>query len=103
MIEWTEVDKTEAQRKDVIVHRSGVSSENFDDKGLPTDIHLVRYDLDGKTYCDAVRANKKSDIFDVYYDKITPKGGKVIDIKCGYGNIRPNLWKGDEDKSKSKT
>ena len=103
MIEWTEFDKTEARRKEVLFFRLGVSPQNFDDKGMPTDVHLVRYDLDGTTYCDAVRANKMSDIFDVYYDKITPTGGKVIDIKSGYGTIKPKLWTSDEDKAKSKS
>ena len=92
MIEWNEVDKAEARRREVIFFRLGVSPEDFDDKGMPTDVHLIRYDLDGTTHCDAVRANKMADIFDVYYDKISPEGGKVIDIKSGFGTIKPKLW-----------
>ena len=100
MIEWTEFDKTEARRREVLFFRLGVSPESFDDKGMPTDVHLIRYDLDGTTHCDAVRANKMSDIFDVYYDKITPQGGKVIDIKSGFGTIKPKLWTDSSSETK---
>ena len=103
MIEWNAVDKAEARRREVIIFRLGVSPEDFDDKGMPTDVHLIRYDIDGTTYCDAVRANKMVDIFDVYFDKLDLCGGRVIDIKSGYGTIKPKLWTSDEDKAKSKT
>jgi len=74
------------------IHDQDVDPTNFDDSELPTDIHLVEYVIDDKTYYDAVRANKASDIFDVYYDKTKLVGGKVIAIRNGYGKIKPKLY-----------
>ncbi len=73
------------------VHAQEINPDEFDDKGLPTDIHIVVYTVNGKTLYDAVRAYTKVDIFDAYYDAV--KGtGSVIDIRSGYGTIRPNLY-----------
>ena len=74
------------------VHAQDVDITAFDDSELPTDIHVVEYIVDGKTYYDAVRSYKMSDIFDIYYDKLKPMGGSVISIKSGYGKIKPKLY-----------
>ena len=55
---------------------------------LPTDIHLVEYEVEGKLYVDAIRAYKMSDIFDGYYDKL--KRPEVVELSqhlspLGYG------------------
>lgn len=56
---------------------------------LPTDTHLVTYRFpDGATGCDAVRSYSKVDIFDAYHDS----GLKILDIKSGFGSIKPKLW-----------
>lgn len=39
------------------------------DKSLPTNSYLVTYELDGKVLYDIVISNKRSDIFDAYWDK----------------------------------
>lgn len=87
MLEFTAKDKNKIQ-----IHAQEVDPDNFDDKGLPTDIHIVMYVLEGKTLYDAVRAYTKVDIFDTYHDKLKPQNGSVLDIRSGYGNVRPNLY-----------
>jgi hypothetical protein len=87
MLEFTAKDKNKIQ-----IHEQQVDPDNFDDKGLPTDIHIVMYVLGGKTLYDAVRAYTKVDIFDTYHDKLKPQNGSVLDIRSGYGNVRPNLY-----------
>ena len=71
-----------------------IDRQNFNDKGLPTDIHLVEYVIDGTLYVDSVRAYKQIDIFDPYYDKLKELGGELISITSGYGNLRPNMFQG---------
>ena len=39
-----------------------------DDKGLPTNSYLVKYNVEGTLTHDIVMANKATDIFDEYYD-----------------------------------
>ena len=87
MLEFTAKELNKIQ-----IHAQEVNPDNFDDRGLPTDIHMVMYVLGGKTLYDAVRAYTKVDIFDAYYDKLKPQKGSVLDIRSGYGNVRPNLY-----------
>lgn len=68
-----------------------VDPNNFEDKNLPTDVHLITFTLDGNTQVDAVRAYAMVDIFDDYYDKIKSKG-EVLKIQSGFGKIRPKLY-----------
>jgi hypothetical protein len=76
----------------MIIHAQDVDITNFEDKELPNDIHVIQYLVDGKVIYDAVRSYKMSDIFDVYYDRLKPMGGKVLSIKSGYGTIKPKLY-----------
>ena len=69
-----------------------INPDTFDHKDLPSDTHVVMYAVNGKTLYDAVRAYTKVDIFDCYYDKVKTVKGSVIDIRSGYGNIRPNMY-----------
>ncbi len=56
---------------------------------LPTDTHLVTFEtIGGPIVCDAVRAFTKTDIFDAYTDG----GLTVLDIKSGFGAIKPKLY-----------
>ena len=87
MLEFTVKEKNKIQ-----IHEQEIDPDNFDSKGLPTDIHVVMYVLEGKTLYDAVRGYTKVDIFDTYHDKLKPLKGKVLDIRSGYGNVRPNLY-----------
>ena len=69
-----------------------IDPDNFDSKGLPSDTHVVMYVVEGTTLYDAVRAYTKVDIFDTYHDKVKTVKGSVIDIRSGYGNVRPNMY-----------
>ena len=69
-----------------------IDPKALDDASLPTDIHLVEYEVEGTLYVDSVRAYKMSDIFDAYYDKVSSLKGKVISITNGYGRIKPKLF-----------
>ena len=69
-----------------------INPDTFEHKGLPSDTHVVMYVVEGKTLYDAVRAYTKVDIFDTYHDKVKTVKGSVIDIKSGYGNVRPNMY-----------
>jgi hypothetical protein len=101
-IQWTDDDKVRLKRTEVIIHQQNVLEQDLKAKGLPTDIHLVEYTQNNQNYSDAVRAARKSDIFDAYYDKLKEMGEGVInDIRNGYGNVKPNFYKPDqEDKNK---
>ena len=71
-----------------------IDPTNLDEPNLPTDIHLVEYEVDGTLYVDSVRAYKKVDIFDAYYTKLQAVGGKMISITSGFGRIKPKLFQG---------
>lgn len=68
-----------------------INVDEFDDKDLPSDTHLVTFSKDGKQQVDAVRAYTMVDIFDTYYDKLG-KDNPIHSIKSGYGKVRPNLY-----------
>lgn len=68
-----------------------INLEEFDDKKLPSDTHLITFTKEGKKQVDVVRAYTKVDIFDAYYDKLG-KENPIHSIKSGYGQIRPNLY-----------
>ena len=87
MLEFTSKELNKIQ-----IHEQEIDPDNVTDKGLPTDIQVVMYVLEGKTLYDAVRSYTKVDIFDTYYDKIKPLKGSVLAIRSGYGNVRPNLY-----------
>ena len=86
------LDFTNKELSKIQIHEQEIDPDNFDDKGLPSDIHVVMYVVEGKTLYDAVRSYTKVDIFDTYHDKLKPQNGSVLDIRSGYGNIRPNLY-----------
>ena len=83
---------TPKELKKIQIHDQEIDPDNFDTKGLPTDIHVVMYVVGGKTLYDAVRGYTKVDIFDAYHDKLKLLKGSVLDIRSGYGNVRPNLY-----------
>ena len=71
-----------------------VNPADMDESSLPTDIHLVEYEVGDTLYVDMVRAYKKVDIFDTYYDKLTAIGGTLLAITNGFGRIKPKLFTG---------
>ena len=60
------------------------------DTNFPTDAHLVWYNLDGQEYLDLTRCSKRTDLFDMYYDRYGPNVVKRFDH--GKGTIKPSLW-----------
>ena len=102
-ITWTDDEKERLLRREVIIFQQNVREQDLDDKGLPTDIHIVEYSQGGLPHSDIVRAGKMSDIFDAYYDKLKISGGGVVTaIKSGFGTIKPKLWSSNKDDKKSK-
>ena len=73
------------------VVEAGICPDTFDDRSLPTDVHIVTYTKDGERQFDAVRAYSKTDIFDEYYDKLG-KDNPIHSIKSGFGRIKPILY-----------
>ena len=73
-----------------VLHMEKTSHEEMValDADLPSDVHLVEAEKDGKVSVDAVRAYKAVDVFDVYFDL----GYTVKAIRNGYGRIKPKLW-----------
>ena len=86
----TVIFKPEDKKKIQIVEQ-GITPDTFDDTQLPSDVHIIRYTLDGKECFDAVRAYSMSDIFDSYYDKLG-KDNPIHSIRSGYGRIKPKLF-----------
>ena len=61
------------------------------DAELPSDIHLVRYKKPSwkkKESISAIRAFRQVDIFDHLHDA----GYAVLEIKSGFGRIKPQLF-----------
>jgi hypothetical protein len=74
------------------VVQEGVDLNSFEDKNLPTDVHLIAFTpTGGSKQVDAVRAYTMVDIFDRYYDKHEGKV-EIHYIKSGYGKIKPKLF-----------
>lgn len=93
-IAWSEEDRAAADRCGVKIFIVNTTEKDIiqDSKSLPTDTHLVEYVVGGETYYDAPRAYKTVDIFDAYYDKLSPIGGRIVSIRNGYGSIKPKLY-----------
>ena len=103
VLEWTGAELQEARRTEVEIFFHGTSHEELiETKGLPNDLHLVEYELDGKIHYDGVRSYKKVSIFDLYYDKLNPLGGTVLSIESGYGSIKPKLFNAQKEEDKKK-
>ena len=89
--------------KDVITFMENVTKDEILEliAELPTDIHLVEYVRGQDLFLDAVRAYKKVDIFDAYYDKLNAEARQglitnfeIKSITSGYGSIKPKLFQG---------
>ena len=79
--------------KDVIMMMERTSEEKLRrlDKDLPSDTHLVRVKKPSwkkKEQIMAIRAYRMVDIFDALHDE----GWQVIEIRSGYGLIKPKLY-----------
>ena len=82
---------TSADKAQIQMLKQDICPDTFDDSQMPSDMHIITYEMNGETVYDAVRAYKKVDIFDAYYDKLRGQG-TIISIKSGYGRIKPKLY-----------
>lgn len=81
----------------LLMDSTSVNDIEADSKNLPSDVHVVRYVEEGVEKVDAVRAYRKVDIFDAYYDF----GIKtILAIESGFGSIRPNLYQTQKTEKK---
>lgn len=68
-----------------------------DDRTLSYNSYLVSYDLDGSLSYDITIADKKSEMFDHYWDKYREN---FIGWKQSEGRINPRLWGAKPKKEK---
>ena len=64
--------------------------EAAQDSSFPLDAYLVWYQVKGKQQLDLTRCNKKTNLFDMYYDTYGPNS--VQRIEFGYGKMNPRTW-----------
>lgn len=78
---------------DVLIHIESTTHEKLLEleAELPSDVHLVRYKKPSwkkKQKISAIRAFTMADIFDHLHDA----GYAVLEIRQGYGRIKPKLF-----------
>lgn len=81
-----------------ILHQN-CDPELANDKSLPYNTYLVKYEIDEAFCYDLIIANKQVDIFDYYWDKYREgiKGWKQSE-----GRVNPKLWGAQTKESKKK-
>ena len=70
-----------------------------DDKSLPYTAYLVEYDDENSVCYDIVICNKKTDIFDHYWDRYREG---LIGFKQTEGRVNPKLWGSQQPTKKKK-
>lgn len=78
------------------VHRD-CTPDLAEDRTLPYTSYLVEYFFDGTTRWDIVICNKKTDIFDYYWDTYRED---LIGFKQTEGRVNPKLWDNPTKKKK---
>ena len=68
---------------------SKTTMDKAKDKTFPSDAYLVWYNVDGSELLDLTRSAKKSNIFDMYYDKYS---SDLKRIEYGHGTVNPSQW-----------
>ena len=71
------------------VLQENTTLEKANDKSFPSDAYLVWYNVEGNETLDVTRSAKKSNIFDMYYDKYRKD---LKRIEYGSGTINPTQW-----------
>jgi len=96
LINWTDEERTDATKRDVNIFILNTTPDVIRemDPELPTDTHIIEYVIDGETSYDAIRAYKKTDVFDLYHDKFKKDNisATIVAISNGYGRIKPKLY-----------
>ena len=107
LINWTDEERRSAERADVNIFILNTTPDVIKemDPELPTDTHIIQYVIDGETSYDAIRAYKKSAIFDLYHDKFKRDSisAQIVSISNGYGRIKPKLYGYQAVESSKKT
>jgi hypothetical protein len=67
------------------------------DRSLPYTAYLVEYMQDGSTRFDLVYGNKKSEIFDYYWDNYRHD---FVTMYQSEGRVNPKLWNNPNEKKK---
>jgi hypothetical protein len=70
-----------------------------DDKTLPYTAYIVKYYDDEQLNYDIVICNKKTDIFDYYWDRYRED---LISFKQTEGRVNPKLWGSQQPAKKKK-
>ena len=76
----------------VRVFGQGIDRDNLVANELPQDLVLVEYEIDGTLYCDGVRTARQVHAFDLFYDLVAAKGGKILNIISRVGKIPPKQY-----------
>ena len=71
------------------VLQENTTLEKAKDKSFPSDAYLVWYNVEGNEILDVTRSAKKSNIFDMYYDKYKKD---LKRIEYGSGTVNPAQW-----------
>ena len=71
------------------VLQENTTLEKANDKSFPSDAYLVWYNVEGNEILDVTSSAKKSNIFDMYYDKYKKD---LKRIEYGPGTINPTQW-----------
>ena len=100
-VEWTPEEKnTIPPRYGCQILLENTTVEAAKDPSFPSDAYLIWYQVDGRESIDLCRTSKRSNLFDLYYDKFGPGSVKKIDF--GYGRINPKLWGYKQSEKKKK-
>lgn len=87
---WTDEERRTVPRQyncEILYHNA--SSEDILNPDLPSDAYIVEYNTEDGAIVDLCRSTKRSNVFDLYYDKV---GNNIRRIDYGYGRMNPRLW-----------
>ena len=86
---WTKEEKELIHTYGCQLIAENATTEQLENKQLPTDTMIVSYKVEDKLYKDLCRGTTVK-IFDLYYDKFGKDSVQKIDY--GYGTVNPNQW-----------
>ena len=81
-----------------ILHQN-CDPELANDRSLPYTAYIVTYEIDGAIAHDIVIVNKKTEIFDYYWDRY--RGG-LKSFKQTEGRVNPRVWGSTSKDNKKK-
>ena len=86
---WTKEEKDLIPTYGCQLIAENATTEQIEDRKLPTDTMLITYKAEDKIHQDLVRGPRVN-IFDLYYDKFGK--GALQKIDYGNGTVNPNQW-----------